>query len=182
MSNYTEEELKGMTRVELRRAAIAVLGIDNKECSNTKSQDLIDRILAEGGGGGGGGDSKPKSSGRGGKGGSKPKAASGGGRGRGRSKPKEEEEPPPAEDVGDLSVVVDRIDAVGKTVDESHTEVKELLEVIQEQQVEIQRQQFMLFGLMTDLYKFTGEPDELEERMNELDAEWEAQGNEDGGE
>jgi hypothetical protein len=178
MSNYTEEELKGMTRVELRRAAIAVLGIDNKECSNTKSQDLIDRILAEGGEGGG---SKPKASGRGGKGGSKPKASSAG-RGRGRSKPKEEEAPPPAEDVGDLGVVVDRIDAVGKTVDESHTEVKELLEVIQEQQVEIQRQQFMLFGLMTDLYKFTGEPDELEERMNELDAEWEAQGNEDGGE
>lgn len=177
MSNYTEEDLKGMTRVELRRAAIAVLGIDNKECSNTKSQELIDRIMAEQGGGGG---SKPKGGGKRG-GGSKPKTS--GGRGRGRSKPKEE--PPPAEDpaeVGDLGPVIDRVDAVGKTVDENHEATKELLDVISEQQVEIQRQQFMIFGLITDLYKFTGEPDELEERMNELDAEWEAQGNEDGGE
>jgi hypothetical protein len=178
MSSYTEEELKGMTRVELRRAAIAVLGIDNKECSNTKSQDLIDRILAESGGGG---SSKPKSSGRAKASGGGTKAKSSGG-GRGRSKPEPEPDPEPEVVEGDLSVVIDRVDAVGKAGDENHEEVKELLGIIQEQQVEIQRQQFMLFGLMTDLYKFTGEPDELEERMNELDAEWEAQGNDESGE
>lgn len=174
MSNYTEEELKGMTRVELRRAAIAVLGIDNKECSNTKSQDLIDRIVSEQGGGGNGkATTKAKS---------RPAA---GGRGRGRAAPQaaqEEEAPPPAARAskgGDPAI--ERLDVLGSTVDENHTEVKEMLQQILDNQAETQRQNFQIFGLLTDLYKFTGEPDELEARLTELDEEWDNQGNDQAG-
>ena len=179
---YTEEDLKGMSRVELRRAAIAVLGIDNKECSNTKSGELIDRIIGEQDGGGGGkgkGRSRSKAS-------STKKAStskgSSNGRGRGRSraasKPAEEEAP---EASGDMAAVIERLDALGAELDKTQLENKEALEVIADQQSEIQRQQFIIFGLSTDVYKFVGEPDELEERLNDLDAEWEAQGNEEGG-
>jgi len=174
MSNYTEEELKGMTRVELRRAAIAVLGIDNKECSNTKSQDLIDHIVSEQGGGGSGKvTTKTKA---------RPAA---GGRGRGRTAPQaaqEEKAPTPAARAskgGDPAI--ERLDVLGGTVDENHTEVKEMLQQILDNQAETQRQNFQIFGLLTDLYKFTGEPDELEARLTELDEEWDNQGNDQAG-
>lgn len=175
MSNYTEEELKGMTRVELRRAAIAVLGIDNKECSNTKSQDLIDRIVSEQGGGGNGkATTKAKS---------RPAA---GGRGRGRAAPQEareeaREEAPPARASKGGDPAIERLDVLGSTVDENHTEIKEMLQQVLDNQAETQRQNFQIFGLLTDLYKFTGEPDELEARLTELDEEWDNQGNEPAG-
>lgn len=172
-TSYTEEELKGMTRVELRRAAIAVLGIDNKECSNTKSQDLIDRIVAEQGGGNG----KGKAAGR--------PAAAAAGRGRGRPAPQDsgKEEPareearPAASKGGGGDGAIARIDVLGKTVDENQTELKEMLQQILDTQAETQRQNFQIFGLLTDLYKFTGEPDELDARLTELDEEWDNQGN-----
>jgi len=176
MSNYTEEDLKGMTRVELRRAAITVLGIDNKECSNIKSQDLIDRILSEQGGGNG----KATQA--------KSRTAPAAGRGRGRPAPQEEkpsEQPegkPSGREVSHGDAVIGRIDVLGKTVDENQTELKEMLQQILDTQAETQRQNFQIFGLLTDLYKFTGEPDELEARLTELDEEWENQGNEQSGE
>jgi len=173
MSNYSEEELKGMTRVELRRAAIAVLGIDNKECSNTKSQDLIDRIVAEQGGGNGKAAAKA----------ARPAA----GRGRGRPAPQDagKDEAPPERTAskggGGGDGAIERIDVLGKTVDENQAELKEMLQQVLDNQAETQRQNFQIFGLLTDLYKFTGEPDELEARLTELDEEWDNQGNESQG-
>lgn len=164
-TTYTEKELKGMSRVLLRRAAREVLGIDNKEASNSKSADLIGRIL-EAQEGGGNGEPPKQTRSRGGKsGGSK---TTSGRSGKGKAK----EEP-----AGDGIEAM--VNAVGKGVDENHAEVKELLETVLENQAEIQRQNFILFGLATDIYKAVDEPDALEERLKELEEEWEAQGNED---
>lgn len=169
-TTYNEKELKGMSRVLLRRAAREVLGIDNKEASNSKSADLIGRIIEEQEGGGNG--EAPKTSSRRSSKTSGGKASGGKSSGRGKSSGKGSS----AETSDDLTSMVD---AVGKAVDETHSETKELLEQMAEQMAELQRQNFILFGLVTDIYKAVDEPDALEERLKELDEEWEAQGNDD---
>lgn len=173
MSEYTQEELQGMSRVQLRRAAIEVLKIDNKEASNSKSGDLIDRIL-ETQGGGGDEEEKPKSS-------SKPKSS---GRGKARSSTKassrsstkaKDDEP---EASASSNGVGELVDAVGKAVDETKEELTAKVDEVLENQEHIMKQQFILFGLLTDVYKAVDEPDALEDRLNELEEEWSNQGNE----
>jgi hypothetical protein len=172
---YTQEELEGMTRVQLRRAALSILGIDNKEASNRKSGDLIAGILETQEGGG---NDKPKSRSKASSKAST-KSKAGGAKTGGRSKAK------PKEDQGGNGVgagaddLIRRIDALGKTVDENQEGLKEGLEEISAGIADIQRQQFFLFGLLSDVYKMVGEPDELAERLEEMDQEWDQQGNED---
>jgi len=178
MSNYTKEELTNMSRVELRRAAIEVLKVDNKAVSNEKSTDLIAKILeAQEGGGGKKGKAAP--AGRAGKTPGAGKAAPKEPEETPEETPEEEPEPPKgkaaaAPPTAGLKELRGCIDAVGKTVDENQAEVKELL-------AEIDRKLFIVFGLMTDVFKAVNEPDDLDGRLNELQEEWEsgdAEGNE----
>lgn len=154
--------------MQLRRAAIEVLKIDNKEASNSKSGDLISRILDAQGGGGE--DEKPasKPAGRG-------RAGKPAGRGRtAKSEPADEpaeEAAPAANGLGKM------VDAVGKAVDESKEELSGKLEEILENQDHIMKQQFILFSLVTDIYKAVDEPDALEARLEEIEEEWNNQGN-----
>lgn len=169
MSNYSEEELKGMTRTQLRQAGIKVLQIDNKEICEFGTQDIIDKILAEQEGGNG----KSATS-------TKTRTAVGRGRVKAEEPPKEDSrkaaptEKKDSSSMGDLS---SRVDALGATVDENQTKVMEVLEMLPDMLVELQKMQSAIFGLMTDLYKFTGEPGDLKDRLAELDEDWEKRGN-----
>jgi hypothetical protein len=175
---YTQEDLKGMARVDLRRTAIAVLGIDNKECSNTTSGELITRILQAQEGGKGKSKDNGKQEGRG-----RGRAAAGRAPAAGRGRAAKEEPPQESAGGGDPSVdeVLRRIDAVGKTVDESTEELKSTIETLEADLTEARRQLYMIFGLLTDVYKAVDEPDALEARVEELQEEWDAQGNDDSG-
>jgi len=168
MSDYTVEDLKGMTRTQLRQAGIKVLQIDNKEICEFGTQEIIDKILAEQEGGNG------KSTGTS----TKSRAAVGRGRGKAEEPKEETRKATSSEKKGgsgeDLS---SRVDAVGATLDENHNKVMDVLGSLHDMLVEIQRMQSALFGLVTDLYKFTGEPGDLKDRLAELDDEWEKQGN-----
>ena len=161
MSNYTVDELKSMTRVQLRKAAIAELGIDNLEASNYKSDVLIDKIMANGNG------EEP----------APPKKAKGKSTKRGAKKSdgngaaKAAATEAPANGVGKL------VDAVGKAVDETKEELSARLKDILENQEHMMKQQFILFGLICDIYKVDYEPDVLEKRIEALDVEWDSQGN-----
>lgn len=185
---YTEEDLKAMSRVELRRAAIEVLKVDNKEISNSKSEDLRARILEAQEGGA----AKPK-------GGKIPPKA--GGRGlpgtKGKVAPKPEPEPevedetpeetpeeeapapkgkPAGKPAAGPGTVVDAkkyFDAIGKAVDEVGSGQQEMQETLVTQLNEIERKQFIMLGLLTDIFKAVNEPDELEPRLTELQEEWE---------
>lgn len=184
---YTEEELKAMTRVELRRAAMEVLGVDNKEVSNAKSDDLRDRILAaqEGGGKKTGKAAPPAGKGKGLPSTSKGKPAP-------EPEPEEpadeeppEEAPPKGKAAGRPAAApsgsVDtkkHFDALGKAVDEMANGQQENHATVIEQLNEIERKQFIMLGLLTDIFKAVNEPDALEERLNELQGEWEAQNSE----
>ncbi len=165
MSNYTQEELQGMSRVQLRRAAIEVLKIDNKEASNTKSGDLIGRIVQLDADGGEEKTTAPKRTRR------SRKAA-----------PKDEtttshEEAAPKTKRASTNGVGKLVDAVGKAVDETKEELGAKVEDVLDNQDRIMKQQFLLFGLLCDIYKAVDEPDALEERLVELDEEWDKQGN-----
>lgn len=162
MSNYTQEELQGMSRVELRKAAIATLKIDNKEASNTKSGDLIDRIIEMNGAG-------EKAPAR--KRTRKPKKGAGEGDTTEAAPSKSRRASTSAGDIGKL------VDAVGKAVDETKEELVSKVDEALENQDHIMKQQFMLFGLLCDIFKMMDEPDTLEARVDELDKEWDAQGN-----
>lgn len=166
MSSYTQEELQSMSRVQLRRAAIEVLKIDNKEASNSKSGDLIERILEMGEGGGNGSskeaDKAPAK--RASKRGSTNKAS--------RAAAAESAEPAHTNGLGKL------VDAVGKAVDETKEELGAKVDELLENNAHIMQQQFILFGLLCDIYKAVNEPDELEPRLEELEEEWNTQGNE----
>lgn len=200
---YTSEELEEMSRVDLRKLAVKTWGMDNKECSGTKSQALREWIIEQQEAYEGGEEppkktskaksskassskaSSSKSSGR-------PRPSAGkaspkaGARGRGRAKPKDEpaeEAPAAAGDLGDLS---ERLDALGKAVDENHEEVKEALassggealDEIKDTLENIRLSQYILHGLVADLYRNYYEPEDLDTRVDELEAEFnEPEGN-----
>ena len=163
-----------MSRVELRRLAVQVHKMDNKECSNTKSEEIKAYIEEAQGGGG----SKSKASSK--KTTSK-KAGNGKPTTRGKARSsKAKDEPAPAEVSDDLSTVLERIDAVGKALDEGQEGTKEELEGIVDQLADIDKKLYILTGLNTDLYKAMYEPDDLDPRIEELETEYEAEGNEGG--
>jgi hypothetical protein len=165
MSNYTQEELQGMSRVQLRRAAIEVLKIDNKEASNSKSGDLIERIVEASGGGNGNGTAKTAAK-------TAPKRTS---TKRNTRKAATQEAAEPAAATNGLGKLVD---AVGKAVDETKEELSDKAVESLDNQEHIMKQQFILFGLLCDVYKAVEEPDILEARLEELEEEWNSQGNE----
>ena len=163
MSNYTQEELQGMSRVQLRRAAIEVLKIDNKEASNSKSGDLIERIVEASSGGNGTAKAASKAA-------SKRTSTK-----RTTRKAAAQETAEPAAATNGLGKLVD---AVGKAVDETKEELTDKAVEILDNQEHIMKQQFILFGLLCDVYKAVEEPDVLEARLEELEEEWNTQGNE----
>ena len=163
MSNYTQEELQGMSRVQLRRAAIEVLKIDNKEASNSKSGDLIERLVEASSGGNGTAKAASKAA-------SKRTSTK-----RTTRKAAAQETAEPAAATNGLGKLVD---AVGKAVDETKEELTDKAVEILDNQEHIMKQQFILFGLLCDVYKAVEEPDVLEARLEELEEEWNTQGNE----
>lgn len=168
MSNYTQEELKGMTRVQLRRAAIEVLKISNREASDYNSKDLIAQIIDAQGENGNGTEKRAERS-------TKGKAASKTRASKTKASKKEDtaEAAPSTNGVGKL------VDAVGKAVDETKEELGTKLDELSENIEHIMKQQFLLFGVFTDVYKATaGGKEELEERLEELGEDWDNQGNE----
>jgi len=148
-------------------------------------------------GGGGGGRGRPSATGRRGR----PSAASappkaGAGRGRPRTQPApepEEPEQPESQDDGgadgaeggadiDLSSVEERMDALGKAIDEHDEELRTQVAEIAEIVADIQRNQFMQFGLLCDIRTaLYGEDDDLDARLDALESEWE-EGQNQGGE
>jgi len=171
MSNYTQEELEGMSRVQLRRTAIETLKIDNKEASNSKSGDLISRIMEVGSG-----EEEPpkKAAAAAAKRGTSKRASSrkSGGNGVDAAATSTESVAVPTNGISKL------VDAVGKAVDETKEELVTKVDGVLDQLDHIMKQQFILFGLLCDVYKNLDEPDVLEARLEELDEEWNAQGNE----
>jgi hypothetical protein len=196
---YTREELNGLTRVQLRQLAVNTYGMDNTKCAKTKAADLKDWIMEqqEGGGGGnndskqtrgGGGRGRPSAAGRKGRPSAAPPAQKGSGRGRGRPaarpEPEPEPEPEPQDDGGadgaeggaevDLSGIEERLDALGKAVDESDEELRAHVAEVSEIVADIQRNQFMQFGLLCDIRtSLYGEEDDLDARLDQLESEWE---------
>jgi len=65
-----------------------------------------------------------------------------------------------------------------KAVDETKEELSDKAVEILDNQEHIMKQQFILFGLLCDVYKAVEEPDVLEARLEELEEEWNTQGNE----
>lgn len=173
-TTYTRDALDGMSRVELRTIAVKVLGMDNKECSNFNSEPLKDWIMEKQGENAKGNGKSSASS-----------AAKATGKGRASkattSKAASKERQSQAEDTSgsssiDVSEVIGRIDALGKTVDE---DIKEELEGIKATLSSIERSQVMIYGLLEDVYKIHYEPDDLAARLSELEEEFSNdQGNE----
>lgn len=170
MSNYTEDDLRNMSRVQLRRAAITELGMDNKEASNTKSGLLIEQILAAGEGGSNGDKKKATKKTTAKKTAAKKDST------RTQKAAAADEAPAPTNGVGKL------VDAVGKAVDETKSEVLDALgsnaNEVSEGLHHIMKQQYVLFGLIQDIYKAVEEPDGLDARIEELGEEWGSLGNE----
>jgi len=150
---YTKEGLKAESRVSLRQIAMKELGMNARQISEMKSEAIIDAIL-EKQGGGGKKDSK----------GSKAESKS--------SKGKESEKEPEKEkeDVGGSEgggASDEKIDALGKVLDDVEEKIKGL-----------ERQQYMLFGLLSDLWLNQVDGKEaLEERIGELEKAFEDEGN-----
>lgn len=146
--------------------------------------------------GGKGGKSRPSSGGRRGR----PSASSAappksGGRRTRTRKPAETEPEPPHEDEGgeegseeaaavaevDLGAVEERLDALGKAVDEHDEEVRPQINELAETVADIQRNQFIQFGLLCDIRTaLYGEEDDLEARLDQLEAEWDEGQNDQG--
>lgn len=189
---YTKDELNEMSRVELRRLAVQVHGMDNKECSNTKSDELKEFILEaqEGGGGKKSSSKSSRSKGRSsskssGKNGQSGRASAASSRGRGRSEAKkdeEQEQEAPASTEGinidfsainiDFSAIEERLDAIGKTLDESNEGLAGEISEVKDQLTDVQRQMFLMFGLSVEMAKAVLEPDEVDTCLAELEEEW----------
>jgi len=164
---YNESELKDMSRVLLRQTAVRVLQIANKDAAAQRSDDLIKQILETQGGGGK-------------KGGKKASAKTSKAR---NTEPEEVEEVEEKEDApkgrgraaaASGNGLGEAVHAVGKTLDDVLSKLDDLLA----NQAEIERKAYITMGLTTDLYRFLGEPDDLDARQIELNDEWENMGNE----
>lgn len=144
---YTKENLKAESRVSLRQIAMKVLGLNARQISEMKSENIIEAILEKQGGGGKKSDKKDSKS---------------------SAKPKEDKEPEKEEEKeSDGEGSNEQLDALGKVVDDVEERLKGL-----------ERQQYMLFGLLSDLWLAqVGGKEELEERIGELEKEFADEGN-----
>jgi len=175
----TKEDLDGMSRVQLRRAAMEVLGMGNKEATEMNSADLKAKILeAQEGGGKKKGKAAPPPE--------EPKK----GRGKPAPEPEPEEEPEPepeeeapppkgkvaaSSETRTLTEILKVVHAVGKAVDELAQTVAERLDTQDEHLVEIERKLFHQLGLTENIFKGVSEPDEFEPRIEALEDEWKKQ-------
>lgn len=186
--SYTKEELDDMGRVQLRRLVTNTYGMDNKKCTNCTSVQLKEYILeaqegdtAKGSNSkGGNGTSAHASKAAASKTGRASKATSSRGSRTTRARTTETKKAA-APEAGDVSTMVD---AIGKTVDENHNELKgeigelkETLNTILDAINNSQRSGYLTFGVLSDVHKVHFEPNEYDERVDELSAEWDAEGN-----
>lgn len=147
---YSKESLQGESRVSLRQIAMKELGMNARQISEMKSEAIIAAILEKQGGGGKKADKKDS-----------PKDGKGS-----KAAPKEEPKQDEPEDEAEGSSSK-QLDALGKAVDD-----------VSEQISGLERQQYMLFGLLSDLWLAQcGGRDELKERIEELEKEFETEGN-----
>lgn len=170
----TEEELKELKRFDIRYIATEHFGMDSKACSKMSTSDVTAFIL----------EAQEKEFGKGGKAAAAPKgkAAAAPPKGKGKPAPEPEPEPEPeeteeaeeAEASGDLE---GKIDALGQAFDSFAEETREKLEAIETKIAEMQHNQFMVFGLVSNLFLISEGEDALNERLEELQSEWEKEGN-----
>ena len=143
---YTKEGLQGESRVSLRQIAMKELGMNARQISEMKSEQIISAILEKQGGG-------------------KKDTKKSDGKSDGKAKAREEAKPEPKEDEGGDEG--GQLDALGKAIDDMEEKVNGL-----------DRQQYMLFGLLSDLWMAQcGGRDDLTERIAELEKEFESEGN-----
>lgn len=183
---YTREELDKLSRTNLRRAAVAC-GMPHRDATKMESSDLKDYIENKQGGGGGEEKARGKDKGNG-----KPATAKVRGR-KAKSAPAQDvEEQVEAEEErgsgnGETGGLADMIHKVGLGMDDGFKEIMGVVEDLQakmeEQASEIHELRHTLYivsGLTADVLKGDWEPTDVDERVEELEASWQAQ--EDGGE
>lgn len=175
---YSEQELKEMKRLDIRFIATERYGMDTKQCSKTSTADVLAYIMEkqeeEFGKGGKGGKAAPK-----GKAAPAGKVAPKGRVKEPEPEPEPEEAEPEEEEVeeavgGDTDT---KLDGIGVAMDSGFGEVKEALESIASALLHVQKQQFVLLGLVEGLFMANEGEDGLNERKTELEEAWEQEGN-----
>jgi hypothetical protein len=197
---YTEDDLKGLSRTLLRKAARRVLGMSNRDVTSHKTDELKEMILEKQGGGSNGkstrksskaaakavkeetedtqeaAEEKPARSRR--TRGSSSRSTRGR---RGKAKETEEAAAPEESAAGvevDLSGVEGKIDALGETVDANDAKATEAFEALQEQLAAIQKNQFIAFEIQCEIWKsLNDDPEELDGILKEIEEEYDNQGN-----
>lgn len=172
---YTRDELDKMSRVQLRQTAVNC-GMKHREATNTKSEDIKEFILGKGGDGEskGRGKGKAKDKGNGQSATAKPR---GRGKGKGKAKDSGGDQSPPSDDSAEL------IHKVGLGMDENHQavmneleELKEATSTLTDAVAELEHQLFLISGLTADILKTQWDgPEEVNERLGELEEIWEKQ-------
>lgn len=190
---YTMSELEELSRVDLRKLAVKGWGMNNVECSETKSAGLREYIIKKQEEEQEGGEEETKTSSKKAerKGGmsrpssskASPKAGARGGK---KAAPKEKatreerkEEKEEEEEI-DTSNLSGRIDLIGKTLDENHEDIKNVIAVATEEDFQgikealksIRMTQFVMYGLISDIYRNYYEPDDLDSRADDLEKEF----------
>ena len=154
----TEEELREMKRFDMRQIATEHFGMDPKVCSKLATNEVMKFILEK------------QEELRGEKSGTKGngKAATSA---KASTKKREPEPEPEAEDEVEAEEAEGgSLNALGLALDSHAEESKEVLR-------DVQRQVFTIFGLVASLYVQNEGQDGLEERLKELEEEWEKLGN-----
>ena len=164
----TEEELRELKRIDIRTIAVDHFGMDTKIASKTTTGDVISFILEaqekEFGKSSGKGKAEPKGK-------VAPKA-------KPEPEPEPDPEPEPEEEKAEVSGDVEgKIDALGQALDSMSEEVKTILDGISGTLSDITKNQFMLYGLVANLFIVNDGQEALDERIKELEEEWEKQGN-----
>jgi len=155
---YTRESLQGESRVSLRQIAMKELGLTARQISEMKSEQIISAILEKQAKEDGQTD-QPEP----------PTPVAQPAQPAKATKPKPDTKAAaPANGGPDLTV---RIDAVGKAVDEMEEKLSDGLK-------SVEKQLYILFGLICDLWTVQyGSKDEFEERVHELEQEYTGLGN-----
>ena len=160
----TEDELRELKRIDIRTIAVDHFGMDTKVASKTSTADAVAFIL----------EAQEKELGKG-KGKAAPAA-------KAKSTPKAKPEPEPEPEAEEEQVEEvetgdseGKIDALGQALDSMNEEVKAILDGITNTLRDIQKDQFMVYGLVANLFVISEGEGALEERIKELEEEWEKQ-------